>query len=107
MIITTMVRQSKKRLLVKNVKGTEDRRCVGHDSWLAHWESYTKDTSPKCSKRGCNEKATDGAHVIRVESSKPETERVEFIVPLCRSHNQKRDKFWLRKQTPRVVARVK
>lgn len=52
-------------------------------NWLAYWEEATGIKSPICHYVGCNQWATDGAHV---QLDDPNDKRW-FIVPLCHKCN--------------------
>ncbi|MCL2519595.1 MAG: hypothetical protein FWE37_01130 [Spirochaetaceae bacterium] len=63
---------------VKNLRGTGGSST----NWKEYWEKATGRKFGDCSREGCNEKATDGAHVKKVgETNKP------YIVPLCHTCN--------------------
>ena len=68
---------------VKNVPDTADLTCKCN-SWLEHWELFSKKKANKCSIEGCPEtEDLVGAHVtgtILLNS------RV-YIIPLCKEHN--------------------
>lgn len=66
---------------VKNIRGTGD----SSGSWLVKWKAangYSPSDPIPCAVRGCTDRATDGAHVI-----KSYTGLQQFIVPMCHSHN--------------------
>ncbi|HQO10552.1 MAG TPA: hypothetical protein PLK90_00825 [Clostridiales bacterium] len=69
-------------MLVKSLHGTANNTCECK-SWIDHWEKYTDKNSYYCSVNSCLEKATDGAHVVKVNSD----DRNWYIVPLCHAHN--------------------
>ncbi len=67
---------------VKNLHGTNDNDPpVG--SWKLFWEMKTGRKFSICSNVLCNEEATDGGHVIKVDSY----DRSWYIVPLCKKCN--------------------
>lgn len=85
----------------KNKNGTSDRECAC-GSWIKHWEKISKRDFPtKCSVKGCNEKASLGAHVISNSVSG------EWIAPLCASCNKRSDEFSLKPGTILVSANKK
>ncbi|MER5076165.1 hypothetical protein ACIS7S_10410 [Providencia sp. DFU6] len=77
---------------LKNLKGTSKNKC-SCNSWLKHWLNTTGETSlpDYCGEKSCMEKPTDGAHVIKVDS----TDKDWYIVPLCHEHNENVDEFEL------------
>ena len=69
----------------KHKQGTGDRECKC-GTWKQHWINISTEKWPTtCSIKGCNNLATDGAHVINEE------EHGEWIVPMCRSCNDKKN----------------
>ncbi|MGJ3350981.1 hypothetical protein AAZR23_16025 [Morganella sp. Je.2.23] len=68
---------------VTNINGTSDHKCKC-DSWIKHWEEFSKQTADKCSVKGCSSDAEVGAHVQKSGS----TDECWYIVPFCRKHNQ-------------------
>lgn len=71
---------------VQCIRGTGDNN--GH--WLARWKEangYSPSDTVHCCIQGCPHRAIDGAHV-----TKSYTGKRQFIVPMCRSHNQTYDK---------------
>ncbi|MEZ8650343.1 hypothetical protein AB6D92_15305 [Vibrio splendidus] len=73
---------------IKNANGTGNRKCKC-DSWLAHWEKYTKKTALTCCVKGCNAKATVGAHTTRPIAKNEDYKTHPYILPMCSSHNGK------------------
>lgn len=75
----------------KHKQGTGDRECKC-GTWKQHWINISGEEWPKtCSIKNCNNPAIDGAHVIN------DNETGEWIVPTCRSCNDKKnDVFDLR-----------
>ncbi len=71
------------RTEVRNLNGTSDKKCRC-DSWLEHWEIFSKSTAKKCSVIGCAQDAEVGAHVIKCNS----TDKEHYIVPMCQGHNK-------------------
>lgn len=71
---------------VKNRKGSGDEEPpAGFDSWKEFWEEESEETFDQCACKGCNNGATDGAHVIKVDSK----DKKSYIVPLCHRCNKK------------------
>ena len=56
---------------------------AGYRSWIDYWEKATGLKASTCHVLGCNEQATDGAHVQLVNSS----DKRWYIVPMCQPHN--------------------
>jgi hypothetical protein len=83
---------------VKNISGTSGRKCDCCDSWKGHWEKITNEKARACSRKGCSNRATVGAHVMRTADS---TWR---IVPLCHECNKRRDWMELNRGTQTVSA---
>lgn len=82
----------------KNKNGTSERTCKC-GSWENHWKNFSKRDWPYyCSKEGCINRATLGAHVINSKVNG------EYIVPLCYSCNQLEDEFALEGGTVLVPA---
>lgn len=71
----------------RNKKGTAERSPVCTcGSWKNHWLNITNTDWPiTCSVDGCNNAATDGAHIFHTDIPN------ERIVPLCNSCNQSAD----------------
>ncbi|NOR44521.1 MAG: hypothetical protein GQ534_02960 [Candidatus Delongbacteria bacterium] len=70
-------------MIVKNLKNTSDNTCKCN-SWIDHWERYTKNNAIFCSVQKCVDQAKVGAHVLKVSS----TDKDWYIVPLCYSCNK-------------------
>lgn len=70
---------------VKNLNDTFDRIPSTGNSWRQFWEDKSGKKFDKCGRRGCTEKATDGAHVQKADSD----DRHWYIVPLCHKCNMK------------------
>lgn len=66
---------------VTNINGTSKHKCKC-DSWIKHWEKFSKQTADKCSVKGCSSAATDGAHVQKSGGTNS-----WYIVPFCHTHN--------------------
>ena len=82
-----MIKVIEKIIWVKSLHDGE-RHAEGYDSWIEYWlEKNNRYTSvPLCPR--CNErKATDGSHVIKVNSE----DKKWYIVPLCETCNEKKD----------------
>jgi hypothetical protein len=71
---------------IKNANGTADRECEC-GSWLEHWENFSGQTATKCAVSGCDNIATDGAHVTRPIAKNDDYKTHSYIVPMCKSHN--------------------
>ena len=70
---------------VKNLNGTEDKKCSVCGSWLKHWEHKSEEKTDKCCCFGCNNDAEVGAHVKIVGKD----DRHHYIIPLCQACNMK------------------
>jgi hypothetical protein len=68
---------------IKNVNGTSKRSC-SCGSWLNHWRNFSEKRVYVCKAEGCSNTDIVGAHVTSCNS----LTRTEWIVPLCRAHNQ-------------------
>jgi hypothetical protein len=68
---------------IKNINGTAGKNC-NCDSWLSHWEKFTKQEAYTCSVPGCRNSDLVGAHV------QIEGDQSWYICPLCPSHNNKK-----------------
>ena len=69
---------------VENVEGTSHNNPNNSSTWKQHFLKHAENGWPStCTRQGCNEEATDGAHV-RVQGKGDE----ENILPLCHSCNQ-------------------
>lgn len=84
---------------VKNVSGTSGRKCNCCNSWKGHWEKMTKEKAVSCSRKGCTNKATVGAHIIR--KAPDSTWR---IVPFCHECNKRNGVMELNKGIRTVSA---
>lgn len=78
-------------VLVRNVRGTSDRKCRC-GSWLLHWDNETKSNRATCSVVPCGNDATLGAHVQILDNR---TSGQHWIVPMCDGHNRLDDDLWL------------
>lgn len=64
---------------------------AGYSSWLDYWEKKAGIKASACHRIGCNQPATDGAHV-QLEKGGDEW----YIVPLCHECNtQFGHEFWV------------
>ena len=79
---------AKKSVKIKNANGTAGRKC-SCGSWLKHWEKFSNKKANKCAVSGCNETATDGAHVTRPSAENEDYKTHPYIVPMCSPHNGK------------------
>jgi hypothetical protein len=81
-----------------NKTGTSDRIC-DCGSWSQHWLNYSNSGWPRaCAVEGCLAWPTLGAHVFS------QTDRDEYIVPLCSSHNNMQVSFSLKSSALPVSA---
>ena len=72
---------------VKNLGGTGEHGCPC-GTWLKHWENFSAQApSAFCSVVGCIQAATLGAHVIRTGETLVGLLGLQYIVPMCASHN--------------------
>jgi hypothetical protein len=69
--------------IVKNKTGTGNLKC-NCDSWLEHWERFSRQKAHYCSVASCWKNNIVGAHVIQVYSTDKDT----YVVPLCEEHNK-------------------
>lgn len=83
---------------IKNEKGTSNRSC-NCNSWLAHWEKYSKSKAGKCAVSSCNEAATVGAHITRPAAQNEDYKTHSYIVPMCSSHNSQHEETFQSKST--------
>ena len=75
---------------VKNIKGTNRYRDpYGHESWIDYWckHRYKIYVCASCGNGYCHDLV--GAHVQKVNSN----DNKWYIVPLCKSCNQKNEPF--------------
>lgn len=78
---------------VRNVNGTSRFSPKG-GSWLDYWKEQTGESPYYCAANGCYETDLVGAHVQKVNS----IDKCYYIVPLCRSCNQRTDEFEVNKK---------
>jgi len=96
----------KEGVKIKNVSGTADRNC-NCASWLAHWEKYSKKKASNCCVKGCNSKATVGAHVTRPIAKNEDYKTHPYILPMCSSCNGKHgEEFYSKDNVSFVWANV-
>ena len=70
---------------IKNKRNTSDKKPPnGYTSWLNFWEMKKDLKATSCLVTGCGGKAEVGGHVIK---SGPK----EYILPICKSCNNKPD----------------
>lgn len=75
------------QVAIKNKAGSSKTSCAC-GSWINHWEKYSTYYHKKCSIVGCEEDATDGAHIYRTKApAAHETNGITFIIPMCSTHN--------------------
>lgn len=76
---------------VINVNGSQGShyRSLGITDWMARKGTSLK---PSCSVCGCNQRATDGAHVVKVGSG----DRRWYMMPACHAHNMSSDELELK-----------
>ncbi|MEO9385316.1 hypothetical protein [Chromobacterium phragmitis] len=73
-----------------NEPSTSLRGKCGCGTWIEHWKKYAeKTTVPTCIVAGCNEQATDGAHVEFTQQTK--FKGLTYIAPMCGDHNKDHD----------------
>ena len=70
---------------VKNLNGTSQRTCTC-GSWLKHWENFGGCSATFCSVIDCSNIAEVGGHVQKAD----ENDKKWYIIPLCKSCNNKR-----------------
>ena len=68
---------------VRNINGSQSGyyRDIGLRDWM---DQKGLNRKPLCSAMGCNNVATDGSHVIKVDSS----DNHWYICPFCHRHNE-------------------
>jgi hypothetical protein len=77
-------------MYIKNVSGSSRfAKPRGYSSWLAYWEAQMELKAKICSVEECKNKELVGAHVQKVYSN----DKKWYIVPLCKSCNQRTDTF--------------
>jgi len=69
----------------KNINGASDSSTCPCGSWIRHWENYSGISRWLCAVSGCEEKATEGAHVQLKDAGGNH----RYIVPMCKTHNGK------------------
>ena len=74
---------------IKNEAGTAQRPKCSCGTWIDHWKKYSKKSPGQCSVAGCNNDATDGAHVTRPAANNEDYKTHSYLVPMCRDHNVK------------------
>ena len=74
---------------VKNLNGTSSNTCKCK-SWLKHWVNYNSSGDTQlpsyCGEESCTNEPEVGAHVQKDS----QTDSSWYILPLCKSHNNKR-----------------
>ncbi len=81
-----------------NKNGTADRRCIC-GTWKQHWINFSgKEWPAKCTVKGCDHKATLGAHITKKGENK------EYIIPACEGCNQSSSAFQLKREDYLVSA---
>lgn len=72
------------------INTSKNKKPCACGSFIEHWKTYSGKgrDRPQCSVKGCTKPGTDGAHVRKVS----DTDRREYIVPMCKEHNQEREK---------------
>jgi len=67
---------------IENVEGTANKTPNNSSTWKQHHEKHSEGEWPStCVSQGCNERATDGAHV------KVQGKDGDYIAPLCHPCN--------------------
>lgn len=87
----------------KNKNNTSERSDCNCGTWKHHWEKLSGDKWPsECSVEKCRNEPEVGAHVICEDDISG-----EYIVPLCKACNGKRDEvFRLKSGTVLVTANL-
>jgi len=80
--MTTIIKiDEKNKMNWQNVTNSGDLKWSG-GSWKNYWIKYSEQMWPQhCCREECSNEATDGAHVVCVNSD------IKYIVPLCGDHN--------------------
>lgn len=79
-------------MYVKNVNGSGRYSAPsGYSSWLEYWEDNAGRKVTYCGATGCYGTDLVGAHVQKADSN----DNKWYIVPLCRSCNQRTDTFYV------------
>lgn len=83
---------------VKNVNGSGSKspKCPNCGNWIDHWKNISGEKGETCSIVGCTEKVTDiqrmhGAHTLRPYAKNDDYKNHQYIIPMCPSHNGKRN----------------
>jgi hypothetical protein len=73
------------KIKVKNAIGSsDDKKPEGYESWIDYWERKSYQKAKKCRHVDCCQtQDIVGAHVLIVD----DPECIEYIVPLCNTHN--------------------
>jgi hypothetical protein len=82
---------------VKNENGTSNRKDPNCGSWISHWEKISKLQKSFCRISGCNNLATDGAHITRPYAKIDDYKTHSYILPMCPEHNGKHGEILLAK----------
>lgn len=72
---------------VINIKGSADKWPCANDntSWIEFYKNSKEDLK-KCCVDGCEENATDGAHVFKVNDLMENKFNI-YVIPMCKTHN--------------------
>lgn len=80
---------------IKNVNGSSRFASpAGYDTWLDYWEDKSGKSAWRCSATNCHKFGRSnlvGAHVQKVNGY----DHSWYIVPLCRSCNNRTDEFYV------------
>lgn len=77
-------------MYVKNINGSSRFPApAGYTSWLNYWECKSGQKASSCSANNCDGKDLVGAHVQMAYGN----DQSWYIVPLCKSCNQKTGTF--------------
>lgn len=76
-------------VLLKNIHGTSKERYKKNDGMKQFWlDKSNREWPNKCCVKGCNSKATEGAHMKKAYGTGE-----WYIVPTCHDHNINYDDF--------------
>lgn len=80
-------------VVVANVVGTDARTCPC-GTWLVHWARGAGRSASRCCVLPCLEAAEVGAHVREIDRDAG-LRGIEYILPMCQSHNRQAGPLFL------------
>ena len=78
--------RAKDSMTMQNENNTSGLDCAC-ESWIVHWSKYAGSEATHCSVDGCDEDATDGAHVSLPKADDALHRVGVWIAPMCHEHN--------------------